>query len=146
MPNYAVAARGRGSSGDRPLPPWHAADLLDDDPEQHAGERVVSLCSIPGLRVFPLAWDGAHRRERLPRLPVPGPKHVSGGPNPSGQGSAGQGGRGAEPAVPQAGSALAFRDPLAALASGTRHAAPAGLLAIVAPSVPLPSDPWSLRR
>lgn len=41
-----------------PLPPWHAADLLDDDPADHAGERTVSLCGVPGLKVFPLEWDG----------------------------------------------------------------------------------------
>lgn len=58
MPRYAVAAaRARAGTG-CPLPPWHAADLLDEDPGLHAGEAVVSLCGVRALRVFALDWDG----------------------------------------------------------------------------------------
>ena len=58
MPRLAVAAaRARAGSG-RPVPPWHAADLLDDEPRLHAGELVVSVCGVPDLRVFPLEWAG----------------------------------------------------------------------------------------
>jgi hypothetical protein len=57
MARYAVAAR-RVRVADRPLPPWHAVGLLDDDPTEHAGELAVSLCGVPGLQVFPLDWEG----------------------------------------------------------------------------------------
>jgi hypothetical protein len=55
---YAVAAERARAGSRRPVPPWHAADLLDDDPALHAGELVVSLCGVGGLRVFPLEWGG----------------------------------------------------------------------------------------
>lgn len=58
MARYAVAARRRQLRTGRPLPPWHAADLGGDDPADHVGERVASLCGVPGLQVFPLVWDG----------------------------------------------------------------------------------------
>ena len=58
MSRYAVAARRSQIRTGRPLPPWHAVSLPDDDLEAHVGERVTSLCGVPGLRVFPLAWEG----------------------------------------------------------------------------------------
>jgi len=58
VPRYAVAARRARAESGRPVPPWHAADLLDDDPGLHAGESVVSLCGEVELQVFALDWDG----------------------------------------------------------------------------------------
>lgn len=58
MAGYAVAARRAQVRTGRPLPPWHATALADDDARAHAGERVTSLCGVPGLQVFPVAWEG----------------------------------------------------------------------------------------
>ena len=58
VPRYAVAAERARAGSRRPVPPWHAADLLDDDPGAHAGEPVVSLCGVASLQVFALEWQG----------------------------------------------------------------------------------------
>lgn len=66
MPTYTVAARRVRTRSDRPLPPWHAADLLDEDPAAQAGEDAVSLCGVPGLRLFPIRWEGPIAGNRCP--------------------------------------------------------------------------------
>ena len=58
MTSYAVAARRAQVRTGRPLPPWHAVEISDGAPADRAGERVTSLCGVPGLRVFPLSWEG----------------------------------------------------------------------------------------
>jgi len=59
MARFVVAARRTQLSTGQPLPAWHAFALGDDeDPAARAGERVMSLCGVPGLRLFPVPWEG----------------------------------------------------------------------------------------